>query len=356
VEKLLLKTGADATPVTSNKATPEELVYEMKILKDKLQQFDAQWVKDNAKASAKALDDAWAKADLQSSLQAVNTKYASSTAKSKSELLKLVNDGTGGNSISSLNFTPTDAQVTAAKDVFSASKQFRDDLTYDKLKTLQFARNCGTEAFIKPDQVCYTGLMENEPFMASLLQSSKVAEAARILTAGCHKNCPAANGHMPEAYPPLTCAPGANGTYWVNVVRQHFYYADEDQKDPSVVLKCEWVPADDLMVAKLATCDKFTAKRAAYIKKEFMCLKQKESQAARPPCVAHAAQPGLRRRPPQPQPQQEPDAPPAPQEPRLRRLKVTSFWRHFFQRENTLGSGCGWCCGRAQCPMRMVRR
>jgi hypothetical protein len=126
--------------------------------------------------------------------------------------------------------------------------------------------------------------MENEPFMASLLQSSKVAQAARILTAGCHKNCPAANGHMPEAYPPLTCAPGANGTYWVNVVRQHFYYADDDQKDPSVVLKCEWVPADDLMVAKLATCDKFAAKRAAYVKKEFMCLKQKESQAARPPC------------------------------------------------------------------------
>jgi hypothetical protein len=158
-----------------------------------------------------------------------------------------------------------------------------------KIAEIKFGRpTCGTDAFIDRDQICYTGLMESEPFCASLVGSEKVAKAARYLLAGCHKDCPGEKGHLAEAYPLLTCAPGRKGskTYWVNVVVQKPVYLDgaADGSAPQVVHKCEWVPAHDLMVAKLATVDDLHSKRATYVKQAYLCLKQKEGMASKPPC------------------------------------------------------------------------
>ena len=138
---------------------------------------------------------------------------------------------------------------------------------------------------IRLEQICHTGLYSRQLFMSEVTSSDKIANACRALAAGCHKNCPAANGHLPEAYPLGTVAPGVSKShsFWVNAIVQKSIFLD-GETDGTLVSRCEWVPAPAMMVSTLTTLKKMEEQVHKLVVKEYMCLKQKEGAANRPPC------------------------------------------------------------------------
>ena len=181
-----------------------------------------------------------------------------------------------------------------------------DDLSFDimlpacvlscqQVKDAQKENKLKHDPLIKSDQVCYTGLLVRESFMSKMIGDDSVATAMKMLAkeegfdVKFEKGSPSENGHLPDMYPLMTCAPDIHNPnyYWVNVYRERYIDTIESttgdrRHDKRYV--CEWVPAHALMIAKLHSITQFKRKRREYIKAEYNCLKKQQKLLAKIPC------------------------------------------------------------------------
>jgi hypothetical protein len=178
----------------------------------------------------------------------------------------------------------------AITDIANAAKSLNNgaDKNVDKVASmvLSMFHPSLLEPLVMVHQICHTGLLNRKPFMQELTGSTKIAAACRALSKGCHKNCPAALGHMADAYPLGTVAPGTSGgSFWVNVLRKRPVFADDSVNNtPAYHTTMEWVPAPAMMVATLTSLKRCEAKLHRMVVKEYACLKSKQGIAERPPC------------------------------------------------------------------------